>query len=452
MLINLDISLSRKLREKIISSGNYSYTKRGKFKIPGKKSANKMELDAYNCICAIMDRIDMLVEHCNSLNVENNSITGEFALFDMLNYGQTLIDCIDMLGNIYSDLWKKEITNDIFDQADKDGKGNDEKYFKYLRSLCSIHPVETTGYAMYQGKEAEWCPYITSGKDGLHRAINCGRVADFYAIVYRNDQCGFKEIPIYIVQIFEYIQKRYMDIEKIICLIDGYKQEQIVELKGRHIKTPNEFADYKSYLMNLANEISIRYNKGSEYRVKEWEAILETHFDDSDKENILECYKNELYKNIEHVHEQLQKMECDIDDMLDINAFTGVIWNDVGNYSYEMNEIYTLYPGEFETDSDWNFSFIDMQPELCDQTLKSIFELLEYAKNKKYTHEDMCLFYEAIEQKYILNYSERSRMYLKVMEDVFNGAWQFDYYLNDWHVWVQIQLAQWILQKDSNKS
>ena len=56
-----------------------------------------------------MDRIDSLVEHCNSLNVDNKSVEGEFAVLDVLNYGQTLIDCIDMLGKIYSDSWNKRI-------------------------------------------------------------------------------------------------------------------------------------------------------------------------------------------------------------------------------------------------------------------------------------------------------------------------------------------------------
>ena len=131
MLINLDISLSKRLREKIVSSGNHSYTKRGRFKIPGKNK--KVESDAYNCICTIMDRIDSLVEHCNSLNVDNKSVEGEFALLDVLNYGQTLIDCIDMLGKIYNDSWNEKNTNCIFDQLGKNEKGNDEKYFKYFR-------------------------------------------------------------------------------------------------------------------------------------------------------------------------------------------------------------------------------------------------------------------------------------------------------------------------------
>ena len=135
-----------------------------------------------------------------------------------------------------------------------------------------MHPVETTGYPMYQGNEPEWCPYIRSGNDSLSRLKY--DAADFYAVVYRNDQCTFKEVPIYIEQVFKYIQMRYKSIEMIIQLIDKYDQERIDELKELHIKTPEECDDYKCYLMNLANENNVRYGKANEYHVKEWKLLL----------------------------------------------------------------------------------------------------------------------------------------------------------------------------------
>ena len=447
MLINLDISLSENLREKIVSSGNHSYTKRGRFKIPGKNK--KVESDAYNCICTIMDRIDSLVEHCNSLNVDNKSVEGEFALLDVLNYGQTLIDCIDMLGKIYSDSWNEKNTNEIFAQPGENGKGNDEKYFKYLRSLCSVHPVETTGYPMYQGNEPEWCPYIRSGNDSLSRLKYGDDAADFYAVVYRNDQCTFKEVPIYIEQVFKYIQMRYKSIEMIIQLIDEYDQERINELKELHIKTPEECDDYKCYLMNLANENDVRYGKANEHHMKEWEAIIETHFNDSSKECWLVLYKKELYEHVKRVHKHLQAMECDSDEW-DMHAFENTIWNKVDNYSYEIGKIYDyLYPEELETDQVWEFSFIDREPEICDEKVKEIFEIVDQIKDKNCTHDEMIMFYRGIEQRYKPNNSEWSRIYLKIVEDVFDGVWHFDYYLNNWHVWLQIQLAQWSFQRGS---
>ena len=201
--------------------------------------------------------------------------------------------------------------------------------------------------------------------------------------------------------------------------------------------------------MNLANENNVRYGKANEYHVKEWEAIIETHFNDSSKECWLVLYKKELYEHVKRVHKHLQAMECDSDEW-DMYAFGNTIWNKVDNYSYEIGKIYNyLYPEELETDQVWEFSFIDREPEICDEKVKEIFEIVDQIKDKNCTHDEMIMFYRGIEQRYKPNNSEWSRIYLKIVEDVFDGVWHFDYYLNNWHVWLQIQLAQWSFQRGS---
>lgn len=142
-------------------------------------------------------------------------------------------------------------------------------------------------------------------------------------------------------------------------------------------------------------------------------------------------------------------MECDSDEW-DMYAFENTIWNKVDNYSYEIGKIYNyLYPEELETDQVWEFSFIDREPEICDEKVKEIFEIVDQIKDKNCTHDEMIMFYRGIEQRYKPNNSEWSRIYLKIVEDVFDGVWHFDYYLNNWHVWLQIQLAQWSFQRGS---
>ena len=66
-----------------------------------------------------------------------------------------------MISKIYNVPYEAENDISCFNQKGNDGSGNDEKYFKYLRSLCSVHPVETSQHKIYQGDEPEWCPYIS---------------------------------------------------------------------------------------------------------------------------------------------------------------------------------------------------------------------------------------------------------------------------------------------------
>ena len=132
------------------------YERKAKFKVPGKRGEME-ESKAFNCICACLDRIDDLVVHCNDIakNIENI-----YGLCDILNYGQTLIDCISMIAKIYGVKYNSEGDISCFKESGLDGKGNDEKFFKYIRSLCSVHPVETAYHPSYQGEQPEWCPWI----------------------------------------------------------------------------------------------------------------------------------------------------------------------------------------------------------------------------------------------------------------------------------------------------
>lgn len=138
MKIQLDLQLNKRLREKINEINNFSVDKTSDFQFPSDKKGVKREGNAFNCICVALDRIDDLVEHCNNLELTQTK-EGTFALCDLFNYGQTLIDCITIIGNVYG--IKYDSTNDLssFHQNGANGKGNDEKYFKYLRSLmfCS---------------------------------------------------------------------------------------------------------------------------------------------------------------------------------------------------------------------------------------------------------------------------------------------------------------------------
>ena len=136
MKIQLNIQLSKNLREKINEINNFSFNKTANFQFPSDKKGSTREENAFNCICAALDRIDDLVDHINSLDLTQTT-EGTFALCDFLNYGQTLIDCIAIIGKVYGVKYEIQSDCSCFHQRGNNEKGNDEKYFKYLRRrLC----------------------------------------------------------------------------------------------------------------------------------------------------------------------------------------------------------------------------------------------------------------------------------------------------------------------------
>lgn len=69
--------------------------------------------------------------------------------------------CIKQLAKLFDvpDEKIKQSTN-IFNQLDKDEKGTDERYFEYIRSLYSVHPIKTSRHKRYQDNKFECSLYV----------------------------------------------------------------------------------------------------------------------------------------------------------------------------------------------------------------------------------------------------------------------------------------------------
>ena len=78
MKLTLNPELNRRLREKINEWDNFTCEKTSNFKSPEKRG-KCINTQAYNCICACLDRIDELVEHCNALELK--SLFGLYDIF-----------------------------------------------------------------------------------------------------------------------------------------------------------------------------------------------------------------------------------------------------------------------------------------------------------------------------------------------------------------------------------
>lgn len=453
MKIQLDIQLNKKLRDAVNKIINFSINKTSTFQFPSHKKGVKRKDSAFNCICAALDRIDDLVEHCNALEL-TQSKEGTFALCDLFNYGQTLIDCITIIGNIYH--VKYDSTNDTssFHKKGISGTGNDEKYFKYLRSLCSVHPLATNAHSEYQGEQPEWCPYINIANSLAMRSFSCNdkslNKAEYFATVYRNDTEFSKHIPIEIKQVFHYIKKRYAFINEIIEAINDYNDAQIKKLKEQPILTPSECDSYDDYLKNLEKEIHNRCGN-SEYEARTWRAIFRTHFADSKTEELLNKFKTEMQHGIKRIHIGLQNMDClNLDWSFD--AINASYLKELKDYHYEDEKMIYLVPCYALEDRDnEDFSFIDEAIGFDALRMQIMLDMISNARNNGATHQDLQDIGRYIDANYKTTNTEWARIQLKIMEPILGDNITFNYFLNDWHLHLQVELSKWLLSKSKEQ-
>ncbi|MCG7314784.1 hypothetical protein MHL30_16815 [Priestia flexa] len=296
--INLDTDVLDKLRDKVNEEQNISYNKTyGKYR-------------AWDKICAIMDRLDDTVYYLNELKLNTGKYKrSAFDFNDFMNNASVVVDCIKELVKIFDvsdDKIKK--STDIFNQVGSDEKGTDERYFEYLRSLCSVHPVETSRHRRYQANEFECCPFVVWNDGEIWFNDDC----DIYAIVYTSkDEDNFKRVRIYISQIFEYVKTRLEFVAEITNAIDQYQKQVISDLRNRPIKKEKLFNNYIDYLKNLDTEQSERYGSDHWFPFDFIINLFELKLSNSENKSKMNLYLNALKYAITFEHSSLQNISCE---------------------------------------------------------------------------------------------------------------------------------------------
>ena len=223
---------------------------------------------AWNRICALMDRIQDTAEHINNLELHNEKENrSAFSFLDLMNYGSVLKDCIFEMARIYEvniDEYKR--SSAVFHQTGNDGQGSDKQYFEYLRSLCSVHPIDTGKHKRYQETEFECCPYVCWTDDTNHPDDLCFLSA--YVYTNKEGEDHLKTIIISLSQVIEYIEKTYQLLDIVIIPgIESFKECHRDALRKQIMKKEEDFPDYISYLDYLKEEIRIRDNSDHDYYI-----------------------------------------------------------------------------------------------------------------------------------------------------------------------------------------
>ena len=128
----------------------------------------KQNLYCWDIICTCMDRLEDTVEYLDGFQLRFNQYRrSAFDFYELLNNIYVVINCIEELSNIYC-LDKKSIESikneSIFFKDYYDTGGTDYGFFKYIRSLCSVHPIKTNNVRQHKvylrNANIHSCPYV----------------------------------------------------------------------------------------------------------------------------------------------------------------------------------------------------------------------------------------------------------------------------------------------------
>lgn len=333
--ISLDSKLAQELRDTINGEINISLNKRQTLSINRKEK----EYPAWSLICAIMDRIDDTVDYLNSLKLNTGKYhRSAFDFFAFINQAVVIIDCIDMLAKIYDVSFSQEdLSTNIFSQKGKDGQGTDKKYFAYIRSLCSVHPVETSYYSRtYQDNDFESSPFVVWNDGHIWLEDDC----DISAVVYINKAEDYhKRVHIKISEVFSYVAYRYNLLNKVIESIKQYNKSIIQSYIERPIKKPEEFIDYIQYLENLKQEAAERFGDEYPYVLEFMISIMKLEISNSQNQDRYQKYCNALKYAVKFEHHALQQMNFE--------GFcnNGIIHPKINVETTLLHELYQVHSG-----------------------------------------------------------------------------------------------------------
>ena len=314
--------------------------------------------NAWNSICALMDRIEDIVIYLN----EKELNTGKwnrcaFDFFEFIEQAGVLIECIDELYKIYDikpsrtkTIFKHKEINEAYlsklKEENKIAKVGDLNYFEYIRSLSSVHPGKTDRHKEFQFANFEVSPYVV-WNGGIY-ALDPRCNGEIILVTYNNetDQMLINK-SIYIKEIFNFIKYKYYSINYLTKYVKKYYLDEIKTLRDTPIRKRNDLKNNLEYLNNLVNESKKRCPNITD-EIQEVIDIFNQQITREENINKYNKYCNALLYSMKRIHRQLQNMdfkcESPIDNLL-FKLLVGEIHlknNAKMNYSYPLQKILDL--------------------------------------------------------------------------------------------------------------
>lgn len=431
---------------------------------------NKKSVNAWNKYNSCLTRIAETLDYINTMNLGEKMYPQAFDFYEFMLHADVVIKSIEELINILGIRYKDSIllSNECFGQAiyvkkydirkkkyikdievirDNEKSGNDGKFWEYLRSITTVHPINTTKANFLDGLEKKTLhtsPYAVWNIDNVFFDSISFPNLNIVVVIWKGEPNEVNNhVLVHTSMIEKYINKWIFALNIVENEIESLIIKDKEKLSKKRIKTIEDFNyDWELYLNNLKKEYTKRYNRLSEDKSYETELTmhvnksLKTIFKDSYKQEVLKQYNVLLKKEIFEFHNKLQDMT--LDDEYEIhNHFNFNNYKDltVGeNLTYEFSKLSYIHnvshnnPNEiYEANDAINLLY---------EELEGINALLP---------EEQKLHLKNLEIAQPCTNAEWGRtMAVRIGELLIKDWFPIDYNVNDWQLYLQIVLAFFI--------
>lgn len=397
---------------------------RGKFSMeriaPKTKEIHK-PYNAWDRLCAAMDRLDDTINYVNTL--ELGKICNGMAAFDFyefINCSYVIIECVKVVVQIF------ELEPRIIENIEKSTEvfgtrystiGNDGRFFEYIRSLCGIHPLCTNRQKEYlSGSIFHCCPFVAWTDRGY---INSNQYdnADLIAQIYTTNSSYPLTISLYIKEFEKYLNKWIDSIPSVIVDKHNYVEEKYAHLRTIPLKELSDFdGNYIEYIQHLKSEYTKRVDTGTDYILDEFIAVFSLVPSNCVNQRKLEKYKNAILYALGFLQNSLQSMSFDgfentgmaypdrnIETDLYIELGSPFFLNSAfSKHSYAMEKVHYLSPNNDAHSYDKKFA------RRLLENLKELINEYVYFTNEEPDEEvfvllKLALYLEALKRKSLIN-------------------------------------------------
>lgn len=316
----------------------------------GKNTKSTQQFAAEIKVNCALERIEDYLNYINQYKlVKDWEQSNAFNFIEILNCEYIIVHCIQELAKTY-DVEFSTITNvrSCFSNIQY-GAGSDGEVFEYVRSLCAVHPAETSYHPqVHNFDNFNSCSRI-KWDDGFGYDER-----DLTAVIYSADRDGeAMYLGIQVESFMRYLKKWVELLDDIEKGIRDYIEKEKDEYRKKVIANPDDFDNYLDYIDNLRMEYEQRYSDSHIHLFERYKLVFTIKFDNPVIEQKRICYKNAVKYMFECLHKQLQGMNerentgiVDLEDNVTTNLFfeldypisTGSEFaNDMGAFAYVEN-------------------------------------------------------------------------------------------------------------------
>ena len=413
---NFDVEPAKNLRDAINEKQNLSIEK--EHEIKDAKTKKFVPYFAWDRICAIMDRVEDTLDYLNLIELGNCcSSRSAFDFYDFINNAYVVIDGIKIIGQIFA------LDNTKIDSIEKSQEafgdvlnagGTDGQFFNYIRSLCAVHPFNTTRHPVYMKDSVlHCCPFVVWTHSGIGSFWSDGR--DLSAHVYTSKRNkDMPSIPLYINTFEKYINKWISLIPEVITAINNYNDLVYEEYRKSPLKTITDFSTEAEYIFYLKQEYNKRFGDSMEYIFDKIACILETNLTNEENAKKLEKYKTAIRYALPFICNSMKKMQAEGFECTGIQGenptHTNLLFevehpdvysDELSKYHYNLSKVYYLESNNYSVyDKSWARTLLD---EMNDFLNKYVVFTNEESDKEVVILVDLVRYLYALEQNCTLN-------------------------------------------------